>query len=198
VTSSPSGRWQVFTVANLVSLLRILLVGVLWWLLVDDRAAWAAWLIILMATTDWLDGWLARKLDQVTALGAVLDPVGDALMMASAVLGGVIRAWVPLWVGVLILVRSAVVTGWSAWVVVRIRQTIEVRRSGKVAITFLFIAVPAFYFTVEAAGVVRVWLEVVAWTAAVVGLVIYWWSGIMYTRDGRDMARRHGRDSPAV
>lgn len=193
-----SDRSQVLTIPNLVSALRILLVGGLWWLLAADQAAWAAWLIILMATTDWLDGWLARKLDQVTDLGAVLDPVGDALMMASAVLGGMIRTWVPLEVGVLILVRSAMVTGWSAWVTVRIKRTIEVRRSGKVAITFLFIAVPGFYFASASTGAIRAWLLVVAWIAASVGLLVYWWSGIMYTRDGFDLVRRRGRDTPAA
>ncbi|MCE2526939.1 MAG: CDP-alcohol phosphatidyltransferase family protein, partial [Actinomycetia bacterium] len=69
MTPPPTDRPQVITIANLVSLARMLLVALLWWLLVADQAVWAAWLMILMATTDWLDGWLARRLDQVTLLG---------------------------------------------------------------------------------------------------------------------------------
>lgn len=192
--SSPD-RSQVFTAPNLVSFARILLVGLFWWFLVGDQAAWAAWLLILMAATDWLDGWLARRLDRVTDLGAILDPVGDGLMMVSAVLGGMIKTWVPLAVGVLILVRSTLVAGCSAWVTVRTKKTIAVRRSGKVAITFLFIAVPAFYFASQAPDSLRTWWVSLAWVAAGIGLVFYWWSGIRYVRDGLFLARRRGEDS---
>ena len=197
MTTPPANRPQVITIANLVSVARILLVALLWWLLVADQAVWAAWLMILMATTDWLDGWLARRLDQVTQLGAVLDPIGDTLMMASAVVGGMIKTWVPLEVGLLILVRSAVVAGCSAWVAARTRKTIVVRVSGKVAITLLFIAIPAFYFAAGAPDGVRTWMAGLGWTSAVGGLLFYWWSGFMYVRDCLQLGGRSGQDSTA-
>ena len=195
MTVSPTDHSRVITIPNLVSTVRILLVGLLWLLLDADQAAWAAWLMILMATTDWLDGWLARRLDQVTELGALLDPIGDALMMTLAVLGGMIKTWVPLGVGVLILVRVAVVAGCSAWVAARVRQTIVVRVSGKVAITLLFIAIPAFYFGAATAGAVRIWLLGVAWTAATAGLLFHWWSGFMYIRDCIKLTLRRRSES---
>ena len=188
-------RSRVFTIPNLVSLARILLVGLLWWLILSGEPGWAAWLMVLMATTDWLDGWLARRLDQVTDLGAILDPVGDGLMMASAVLGGMIRSWVPLLVGGLLLMRSLLVTSCSAWVGVRTRNQIAVRWSGKVAITFLYVAIPGFYFSSAAAGAVRDGLAAIAWIAALVGLVFYWWSGARYVRDGFALIRREGLES---
>ena len=196
MTGPASDHRSVLTLPNLVSFGRILLVGVLWWLMAGGRAAWAALLLIVMAATDWLDGWLARRLDQVTALGAVLDPVGDGLMMASAVLGGMIKAWVPLAVGGLILVRSALVTGWSAWVASAVKRTIEVRMSGKVAITLLFIAIPAFFLAVQASPDLSIWLSALGWATGGVGLVFYWWSGIMYIRDGFVLTRRMGGDVP--
>ena len=183
---------RVLTLPNLVSFGRILLVGLLWWLIASGDAAWAAVLLIGMATTDWLDGWLARRLDQVTALGAVLDPVGDGLMMASAVLGGMIKAWVPVAVGGLILVRSALVTGWSAWVAASAKRTIEVRVSGKVAITLLFIAIPAFFLAAGASPDLSAGLLALGWVTGGVGLVFYWWSGIMYIRDGLVLTRPLG------
>jgi cardiolipin synthase len=179
----------VLTLPNVISFTRILLVGLLWWLLVSGYAVWAAVLLILMASTDWLDGWLARRMNQVSDLGAVLDPVGDGLMMASAVLGGMIQSWVPMVVGVLLLIRSALVTGWSAWVVVVAKRTIAVRRSGKVAITLLFIAIPVFFFAAEASGVLRTWLVALAWITGAVGLMFYWWSGILYIRDAFSLTR---------
>lgn len=189
---------RVLTLPNLVSFGRILLVGLLWWLMVGGHAAWAAVLLIVMATTDWLDGWLARRLDQVTALGAVLDPVGDGLMMASAVLGGMVKGWVPVAVGGLILVRTALVTGWSAWVVAAAKRTIEVRMSGKAAITLLFISIPAFFLAVQAQADLSAGLLSLGWVTGGVGLVFYWWSGIMYMRDGYVLTRRRGGVSPPV
>lgn len=181
---------EAFTIPNLVSFARVLLVGLLWWLIAGDQAVWAAWLMILMAATDWLDGWLARRLDRVTDLGAVLDTVGDGLLVASAVLGGMVKTWVPLVVGVLILVRTALVAAWSAWVAARARQAISVHRVGKVAITFLFIAVPAFYFASAASDPLRLWLAALGWVTAAAGVALYWWAGLRYIRDGYLLTRQ--------
>ncbi len=190
MSGDSADRLGVFTVPNAVSLTRILLVGVFWWLVSDDRAASAAGLLVVMASTDWLDGWLARLLDQVSRVGALLDPIGDGLMMISAVLAGMIKGWVPVGAGVLILVRSVLVAGWSGWVTARTGRTIAVRTTGKVAITFLFIAIPAFYWAVGADGAVQTWWQVVAWPATAVGLVFHWWSGLGYLRDGLSVIRR--------
>ena len=183
----------VFTLPNGISAVRILLVGVFWWLWSEDRAAEAAWLLAVMAATDWLDGWLARRLGQTSRLGAILDPVGDGLMMASAMVGGMLKHWVPPVAGILVLTRSGLVAGWSAWVTARTGETIAVRKSGKVAITLLFIAVPAFYWAVDSSlrG-----LLLVAWPAMVLGLAFFWWSAVVYLRDGWSMVTRRREGSP--
>lgn len=198
MTGPAADRSGALTIPNAVSAARILLVGVFWLLLSGERATGAAWLLAVMAATDWLDGWLARRLDQASKIGAILDPVGDGLMMISAVLGGMIKGWVPLGVGVLILARSLPVAVWSGWVTARTRRTIAVRMTGKVAATLLFIAVPAFYFAVEAVGVVQTWLEAVGWMTAVVGLAFHWCSGVCYLRDGWSMTRRPGPRASGV
>ncbi len=196
MSGESSRRPGVLTVPNLVSVGRILMVGVFWWLVAEDLPAAAAWLLIVMAGTDWLDGWLARRLGQVTDLGAMLDPLGDSLMMASAVVAGMIKAWVPVAVGTVLLVRFAVVAAWSLWVTGRAREAITVRMSGKVAITLLFIAMPAFYFADGSAGAVGSAFEVLGWLTAVVGLGFYWWSGVHYLRDGLGVLRdRRRRDA---
>ncbi len=193
MTGDTVDRGGVLTVPNAVSVIRILLVGVFWWLWSGDRAAEAGWLLAGMAATDWLDGWLARRLDQASRLGAILDPVGDGLMMVSAVLGGMVKLWVPPVAGVLVLARSGLVAGWSGYVTVRTGKTIAVRITGKVAITLLFISVPAFYWAVDGS---RFWLEVVAWAAMGAGLVFHWWSGVAYLRDGWSLlAERSGHST---
>ncbi|MEX1092969.1 MAG: CDP-alcohol phosphatidyltransferase family protein, partial [Acidimicrobiia bacterium] len=87
---------RILTLPNAVSFARLLGVGVFWWVLVvDDNIALAAWLIFIIGWTDWIDGYLARKLDQVTKLGKALDPVADRLMIVSAVVGGLVVGVVP-------------------------------------------------------------------------------------------------------
>ncbi len=183
-----SGRSRILTVPNLVSFSRMLLVPVFWWVLLGGRPTPAALILVVMGVTDWLDGWLARRLDQVTDLGTLLDPVGDWLMMASAVLGGMVEMLLPVWAGTVILSRSVVVGFWSGWMTAR-RSALDVRMSGKVAITFLYIAIPLFYFSSDLTGLFGTVLEGIAWVAVLVGMALYWWSGILYIRDGLGVVR---------
>ena len=176
------------TVPNLVSFLRILLVPLFWWVLLGGRTTPAALVLVVMGVTDWLDGWLARRLDQVTDLGTLLDPVGDWLMMASAVLGGMVEMLLPVWAGAVILSRSVVVGLWSGWMTAR-RRALDVRMSGKAAITFLYVAIPLFYFSSDLSGAFGAVLDAIAWVTAVVGMALYWWSGVLYLRDGLAVVR---------
>lgn len=183
-----SGRSRIATIPNLVSSLRILLVPLFWWILLEGRPTPAALILVVMGVTDWLDGWLARRLDQVTDLGTLLDPVGDWLMMASAVLGGMVEMLLPVWVGTAILSRSVVVGGLSGWMTAR-RSALEVRKSGKVAITFLYVAIPLFYFSSDLTGPFGRVLDGIAWVAVVAGTALFWWSGVLYIRDGLAVVR---------
>ena len=188
MSGTRSGRSRVLTVPNLVSFLRILLVPLFWWVLLGGQPTPAALVLVVMGVTDWLDGWLARRLDQVTDLGTFLDPVGDWLMMASAVLGGMVEMLLPVWAGTVILSRSVVVGLWSGWMTAR-RSALEVRKSGKVAITFLYIAIPLFYFSSDVGGAFGSVLDAIAWVAVVAGMGLYWWSGVLYVRDGLAVVR---------
>ena len=188
MSGARSGRSRIFTVPNLVSFFRILLVPLFWWVLLGGRPTLAGLILGVMGVTDWLDGWLARRLDQVTDLGTFLDPVGDWLMMASAVLGGMVEMLLPVWVGTVILSRSVVVGFWSGWLTAR-QTALDVRVSGKVAITFLYIAIPLFYFSSDLSGPFGAVLDVIAWVAVGVGMALFWWSGVLYIRDGLAVVR---------
>ena len=87
---------MIFTVPNLVSLVRILMIPAFLWLLFgrDDPAA-AGWLLGGIGATDWVDGYLARRLDQVSEIGKVLDPLADRGAVAAAVIGGWIAGALP-------------------------------------------------------------------------------------------------------
>lgn len=76
-----------YTIPNIVTLIRIGLIPVfvlVYWLPYGWAPIWAAWIFILAGVTDWLDGYLARRLEQASPFGAFLDPVADKLIVAVA------------------------------------------------------------------------------------------------------------------
>jgi len=173
---------RVLTIPNLVSFARLLGVGLFWWvLLVQDEIAVAGWLVFIIGWTDWIDGYLARRLDQVSKLGKVLDPVADRLMIASAVIGGLIVGVLPVVIGVLLIVREVVVALVAAYLGVRGGGTIDVRYFGKVATFLLYGAIPGFYLA--AAGFLEGLMRPAAWIAMVVGLALYWYVAVLYVGD---------------
>lgn len=110
-----------------ITLSRLLAVPAMLWLLVSptplDR--WIALGVFLLAAgTDWLDGYLARKLDQVTDLGKFLDPLVDKLLVLAPLMSLVELQQVPAWGVFLILARELTVAGW------RVNPTLQTKISG--------------------------------------------------------------------
>ncbi len=174
------------TVPNLVTLVRLLGVGVFWWvLLVEENIGLAAGLIFVIGWTDWIDGYLARKLDQVSRLGTALDPIADRLMIASAVIGGMIvdPPVVPLVIGFGLIARELLMGAVALILLSKGGGTLEVRYLGKVATFILYGAIPLFYLAaIDFLGVVTALL---AWVLGVVGLAMYWYVTVQYVGDAR-------------
>ena len=70
----------------------------------------AAVLLGVLGATDWVDGWIARRFDQGSELGKVLDPTADRILLVAAGVGLLIDGAVPLWVGIVVLAREALVS----------------------------------------------------------------------------------------
>jgi cardiolipin synthase len=102
-------RW--LTVPNLLSAIRLAGVPVFLWLLLGPQAdGWALIVLVISGITDWLDGKLARWLDQYSRLGEALDPLADRAYTLAALVAFVIRDIVPWWVVALIVGRDVVVS----------------------------------------------------------------------------------------
>lgn len=183
MTSEQPGD-RILTIPNLVSFIRLAAIPVFWYLLLgaEDVAA-ATILFALIATTDWVDGYLARRLGQVSKLGKALDPVADRLMIASAVVAGLIAEIVPPVIGWTLIVREVYMALVTLTLVTRGKGTLEVRRLGKTATFLVYSSIGWFYF---AAIPFLEWLtRPLAWIAGVVGLVLYWVTAVQYTGDAR-------------
>lgn len=185
---------RVLTIPNLVSFARLATVPVFWWLLLaESRIALAATVMLVVGGTDWIDGYLARRLGQVSRLGAMLDPVADRLMIASAVVAGLIAGVLPALIGVPLIVREALVALITLFIFSRGAEIFVVRRLGKVATFFLYGAIPAFYMA--AGDVLEGIFLPAAWVTGIIGLVLYWVVLVQYLGDARSALRR--LESPA-
>lgn len=187
-------RSQVLTVPNLVSLTRLLGVGWFWWVLtVDDNITLAAWLTFFIGWTDWIDGYLARRLDQVTELGRILDPVADRLMIVSAIVGGLIVGVVPGIIGIPLLIREAAMGSVTLYLASRGGGTLSVRYWGKLATFSLYGAIPAFYLA--EGGFLAGLMFSLAWVFGVLGLILYW--AVMFQYLGETRERLRALESPS-
>ena len=110
--SRRTGEDRILSLPNVVTTPRLVLVPWFVWLLLQPHHRdWfaAAVLLAALGTTDWLDGQLARRLDQVTKLGKVLDPVADRVLLATAVIGILAVGAVPVPIAVIAMAREGLV-----------------------------------------------------------------------------------------
>jgi cardiolipin synthase len=175
---------RIVTVPNLISFARLAAVPVFWWLLLGrDRVGAATVLLIVVSWSDWVDGYLARRFDQVTKLGKALDPIADRLMIASAVVAGLTTEIVPWVVGVPLLVRELYMAAITLVLAVRKRPSLEVRYLGKLATFVVYGSIHSFY--IAAVPFLADLVRPIAWVTSVTGLLLYWIVAFQYTGDAR-------------
>lgn len=173
---------RIVTVPNLISFVRLAAIPVFWWLLLDaDDVTSATILFALVATTDWIDGYLARRLNQVTKLGQALDPVADRLMIASAVIAGLIVGIIPAVIGITLMAREIYMAIIAFGLVARKGGTLEVRWLGKLA-TFLVYSSIGWFYMAEI-PFLEFLTRPLAWAGGIAGLILYWITAVQYTGD---------------
>ena len=101
------------TLPNAITLARLLAVPATVWLVVRGWYDAALWLFLLAGLSDAVDGWLARRLGQVSRLGSLLDPVADKALLVSVFISLGVRDLLPAWLVILVVFRDAlIVSGW--------------------------------------------------------------------------------------
>ena len=178
----------MLTIPNVISVARLFLVPLFLWLLFGkDDPALAGWVLFFVASSDWVDGYLARRLDQVTELGKILDPLADRLAVATAVVAGWIAGVLPPWFAIVLMAREVVVGLLALYVLAKGGREVEVKYVGKVATAMVYSAVTWFYF---AEGYDWDWLAATAYVVGTAGLAFYYWVLVDYVRD---IIARYGR-----
>lgn len=182
--SPPAPQRGILTIPNLVTLVRLACVPLFCWLLFgrDDRTA-AAWLLAGLGCTDWVDGYLARHLNQVSELGKVLDPTADRILLGTVVISLLIEGSVPAVVGWSVLIREVLVSGAVLALAAAGARRIDVQWAGKAGTLSLMVSFPLYMM-----GTPGPWGRpalVIAWGFAIAGLLFQWYAAATYVPLGR-------------
>ena len=190
VASSELGTGRLLTVPNALSVLRLLGVPLFLWLLLGPHQdGWALLVLALSGFTDWLDGVLARSLNQQSEFGALLDPLADRLYILATLVGLVLRHILPLWLAIVIVGRDLIL-GLSLLVLRRHGYAPPaVHYLGKAATFCLLYAFPLLLLG-SGHGDPSTIARPLGWAFAIWGSVLYWWAGALYVEQARRLTRR--------
>ncbi|MGA9872508.1 MAG: CDP-alcohol phosphatidyltransferase family protein [Rhodococcus sp. (in: high G+C Gram-positive bacteria)] len=172
---------RIVTVPNLLSLVRLLLIPLFLYLLLGPQSdGWALVVLLVSGATDWLDGKLARALDQSSQLGALLDPLVDRLTVVSTLVAFVARGIIPWWVAAVLVVRDVIL---AVTMLVYRRRGLpppDVIYLGKAATFVVMIALPVLLGSTGESDVAEV-LTPIGYALLTWGTGLYLWTGVLYT-----------------
>ena len=179
---------RILTIPNLISLARLLGVPVFLWLVLGVQSPagdwWAVGLLIASGVSDWLDGKIARALNQQSKLGQLLDPAADRLYIVATVIALAVRAIIPWWLVAVLAARELLMAvvlavlrrhGWGA---------LAVSFVGKTATLCLLYAFPLLFLGSHVAGYAET-AKVAGWTFVIWGSALYWCAALLYVVQAR-------------
>ncbi|HEX9063823.1 MAG TPA: CDP-alcohol phosphatidyltransferase family protein [Streptosporangiaceae bacterium] len=179
---------RVLTIPNLISIARLAGVPVFLWLVLGVRTAsgdwWAVAILALAGFSDWLDGKIARALNQQSHLGELLDPAADRLYIVSTVVALAIRAIIGWWLVAVLAARELML----GVVLLALRRrgygALHVSFVGKAATLNLLYAFPLLFLGSHHTSYAVV-ARVFGWAFALWGTALYWWAAALYVRQAR-------------
>jgi cardiolipin synthase len=191
----PEGR--ILTVPNLISAVRLACVPVFCVLLFDrDRVAAFA-LLGTLGATDWVDGWIARRFDQASELGKILDPLADRILLVTAAGALLIDGTVPAAVGGAVLVREVLVGAATLGLAAAGARRIDVQWVGKAGTLAIMFALPGFLLAdLVGGGTVHAVIRFLTWSFTVGGLALSYYAVVTYVPLAR-AALHDGREARA-
>lgn len=172
---------KYLTIPNLFTLARLCCIPLFLWLLFGrDNRAGAAWLLGGLGATDWVDGWLARRLGQTSEFGKIFDPTADRLLFIVAVTGIIIDGAAPLWFAWAVVVREVLFGGAVAVATLFFgMKRFDVTWLGKLATFLLMFALPGFMLgSSDIAG--HQGFQIASWILGIPGLILSYYTAISY------------------
>jgi len=172
--------YRIWTVPNALSAARLLGVPVFFWLIVGPKNDGLALVILVISSfTDWLDGYLARRLNQFSRLGELLDPLADRLYVVAALIALFMRDLIPTWVVIALLSRDLIMFLFLIYLKKFGYNGVPVHFVGKAATMNLLYALPLILMgTFD--GMVGQIAHIFGWAFLVWGISMYWYAALLY------------------
>lgn len=175
-----AARERVLTVPNVLSVVRLFLVGLfLYLLLVPHADGWATAILMISGVSDWADGKIARLMDQSSRLGELLDPLVDRIFMVTIPVAFALRDFVPWWLVGLLLGRDLLLAATLPALRSRGLTALPVTYLGKAATFGLMCGFPLILLGQFDGLWSRVVLAI-GWGFTIWGLVVYLWTAVLY------------------
>ena len=185
---------RIVTIPNLLSLFRLLLIPVFLILLVGHQYIWALIVLIGSSLTDFVDGFVARHFNQVSRVGQLLDPAADRLFIFSTLIGLAWTGFIPWWLAGVIFAREFLLLIVGVILANFGYGPLPVHHLGKMGTFALLTAMPLLVLgaAFPAIGAVT---DPLGWAAALWGVFLYWWAGVLYALEAGRLIRIP-RDAP--
>jgi len=179
---------RVFTLPNLISLARLAGVPVFLWLVLGVRSQtgdwWALGLLAAAGVSDWLDGKVARAMNQQSQLGELLDPAADRLYIVATIIALAVRSIIGWWLVIVLAARE--LTLGIALILLRRAgyEPLKVSFAGKAATLNLLYAFPLLFLGAHPTSYAEI-ARVFGWAFALWGSALYWWAAVLYLQQTR-------------
>lgn len=180
---------RIFTIPNVLSMIRLAFIPVYFVLLLTGEYGWALVVVAGSAITDFVDGFIARRFDQVSRLGQILDPAADRLFILTTLIG---LAWVgivPWWLVALIVGRDLLLIVLGVVLANHGFGPLPVHQIGKMGTFAILFALPVLLLG-AAIPAVAVVSDPVGWATMLWGVFLYWWAGALYLLQAIGLIRR--------
>jgi cardiolipin synthase len=174
------------TVPNLLSFLRLALIPLFLWLILRHQGTWAVLLLIFSGFTDYLDGFIARKYNQVSRLGKLIDPAADRLYIFTTLIGLVATGVIPFWLAAVVVARDLMLLIVYPILATHGYGPLPVHYLGKAGTFALLYAFPLLLLANLFPGANFVILPL-AWAFALWGAGLYWWAGFIYVKQAKEL-----------
>lgn len=186
---SPDARDIYLTVPNAISALRIVSIPFIAWLVAKHQMVPALFVLAISAASDGLDGIIARRYNQVSKIGQILDPIADRLLIFCSILALGLAGIIPMWMLVVVALRDMLLLVLIVILAQYEYGPLPVHFIGKAGTALMMISITALIFADLWRNSFADMLHLAALAAGIWGIALYWMAGYIYVRQGVRLIR---------
>lgn len=179
---SPKAMNRVLTVPNLISFLRICSIPYIAWLITKNHMILALVVLAISAFSDCIDGYIARRWNQVSKLGQILDPIADRLLIIFSTVALAIAAIIPWWALVLVVLRDVIMAALVVLLAQHDYGPLPVNFVGKAGTALIMLAIVSLMIVYAVSTEAMFVLYASAIACGIWGIALYWYAGLLYYR----------------